>query len=75
MTADLIITGAKILTMEGDTPRAEAIAINGDYIDAIGDAADIEALAGPDTQWIDAKGATVLPGFIESHMHLLIGGC
>ena len=75
MTADLIITGGRILTMEGDKPRAEAIAINSGYIDAIGDAADVEALAGPDTRWIDAKGATVLPGFIESHMHLFIGGC
>ncbi len=75
MTADLIITGGKVLTMEPDSPRAEAVAVQGDLIAAVGSAQDIEALAGPDTQRIDAKGATVLPGFVESHLHLFIGGC
>lgn len=72
--ADRIITNAKVLTMEPDAPRAEAVAMAGDRILAVGSTAEIEALAGPGTDRIDAQGGTVLPGFIESHLHLFIGG-
>lgn len=74
ITADRIIVNGRVLTMEPDAPRAEALAILGDTILAVGTEAEIEALAGPGTDRIDARGATVLPGFIESHMHLFIGG-
>lgn len=73
MTADLIVTNARILTMDEERPAAEAIAISGDRIAAIGSRAEIEALAGPATRIIDAKGGSVLPGFIESHLHMLLG--
>jgi len=72
--ADRIIVNGTVLTMEPDAPRAEAVAIAGDRILAVGRLAEIEALAGPGTERIDAGGASVLPGFIESHMHLFIGG-
>ena len=72
--ADRIITNAKVLTMEPDAPRAEAVAMAGERILAVGSTAEIEALAGPGTDRIDAQGGTVLPGFIESHLHLFIGG-
>ncbi|MFN3723441.1 MAG: amidohydrolase [Paracoccaceae bacterium] len=74
MTPDLILTNARILTMDPAHPRAEAIALSGDRILAVGSRSDIEALAGPDTRIIDAQGRTVLPGFVESHLHLVLGG-
>ncbi|TGD65593.1 amidohydrolase [Tabrizicola sp. WMC-M-20] len=74
MTADLIVTNARVLTMDASLPRAEAVAIAAGRILAVGTRADVEALAGPDTQVIDGKGRTVLPGFVESHLHLVLGG-
>lgn len=72
--ADTIITNGRVLTMDPDRPRAECIAIRGGEILAVGVAADMEALRGPATRVIDARGNTVLPGFIEAHMHLFGGG-
>lgn len=71
---DLIVTGARVLTMWADRPRAGAVAICDGLIVAVGDRAEVEPLAGPDTRVIDAGGATVLPGFVESHLHLVLGG-
>ncbi|WP_290890052.1 amidohydrolase [Hoeflea sp.] len=72
--ADLIITNGAVLTMDPDLPRAEAVAVKDGRIIAVGCVDEVARLAGPGTQVIDAGGATVLPGFIESHMHLFIGG-
>lgn len=74
MHPDLIVTNARILTMDPGRPRAESIAVSGDRIAAVGPRSGIEALAGPGTRIIDAHGATVLPGFVESHLHLVLGG-
>lgn len=74
MTPDLIVTNARVLTMDGQAPRAEAVALGGGVILAVGDRDRVEALAGPDTEVIDARGRTVLPGFVESHLHLVLGG-
>ncbi len=74
MTPDLIITNARILTMDPAQPRAEAIAISGGRIMAVGERAAIEAMAGQGTRIIDAVRRTVLPGFFESHLHLVLGG-
>ena len=71
---DMIITGAKVLTMDAAQPRAEAVAVAGGRIVAVGSDANIRALAGPGTQVIDAGGRTLLPGFVESHLHLVLGG-
>jgi hypothetical protein len=71
--ADLIVVNASILTMDPDTPRAEAIAIKGGEIIAIADREAILQHQDSDTRVIDAKGSSVLPGFIESHMHLFAG--
>jgi len=73
-TADLIITNACVLTMDPDRPRAEAVAIAGERILAVGSAKEVDQLAGAQTRWVDAAGASVLPGFIESHLHLFMGG-
>ncbi|MBD0415295.1 amidohydrolase [Oryzicola mucosus] len=72
-TADLVIENAYVITMDPSRPRAEAVALRGETILAIGSRADISAYASPQTRRIDASGASVLPGFIESHMHLFTG--
>ena len=75
MTApDMILSNARVLTMDQDNPRAEAVALREGRILAVGSSDEIARLAGADTELIDAHGATVLPGFIESHVHLFMGG-
>ena len=74
MLPDLIVTNARVLTMDDANPRAEAVALAGGKILAVGRRAEIEALAGPATLVIDAQGRTLLPGFFESHLHLVLGG-
>lgn len=71
---DLIVTNARVLTMDPARPRAEAVAITAGRVAAVGGRAGVEALAGPDTRVFDARGRSVLPGFVESHMHLVLGG-
>jgi hypothetical protein len=74
MTPDLILTDARILTMDAARPRAEAVAFAGGRVVAVGERRAVEALAGPGTQVIGCGGRTVLPGFVESHLHLVLGG-
>lgn len=74
MTPDLIVTNARVLTMDATRPRAEAVAISGGKIMALGARQQIEGMANSLTRIIDAKGRTVLPGFVESHLHLVLGG-
>ena len=61
----LILTNGKIF----DNPNAQAIAITGNTITAVGSAADIGALATPETRVIDVKGGLVIPGFNDAHTH------
>lgn len=72
--ADLIITGGRVWTGVPESPLAEAVALRGERIAAIGDRATIEGLAGPETRHVDASGGLVVPGFIDAHVHFLIGG-
>lgn len=72
-SADIIVTNARILTMDAACPRAEALAITGNRLYAVGRAGDIAGLKAKHTQLVDARGKTVLPGIIESHMHLFMG--
>ncbi len=73
LSADTIITNAKILTMDRERPRAEALAIARNRLLAVGGKEDISGFKASHTRVIDARGKTVLPGIIESHMHLFIG--
>lgn len=68
--ADLVITNAKVATLDPGDTIAEAVAISGDRIARIGRTADIEALAGPGTRVIDAGGRLVVPGLIDGHAHM-----
>jgi len=72
--ADLVILHAAVWTGDRARPRAEAVAIVGDRIAAIGAEAEIEKWMGPRTRRLDARGASVLPGFIDSHAHFSSGG-
>jgi hypothetical protein len=62
MQAEMIVTNAKVLTMDEGRPRAEAVALAGGRILAVGDAAEVEALAGPGTPVIDAGRADAVAG-------------
>lgn len=74
LTADLIVTNAKIWTVDAKQPTAEAVAVMGDRIIAVGSRADINALRGPNTNVIDAGGKLLLPGFNDAHVHFVEGG-
>ena len=72
--ADLIITNAKIWTVDKSLPTAQAVAVLGDRIVAVGSNADVDAWRGSHTQVIDARGRLLLPGFNDSHVHFVSGG-
>lgn len=71
--ADIVILNGNLITFDSAQPKAEAVAITGGMITAVGSTKDIRDLAGPSTRVVDAGGATVLPGFIDSHVHLFGG--
>lgn len=68
--ADLVLTGGSILTMRPEAPRAEAVAIRGQVIAAVGTAADVNRFVGPATRVVDLHGRTVTPGLVDAHAHL-----
>jgi len=72
--ADLIVTNAKIYTVDDKNPWAEAIAVSGGKIVALGDLHEVEKYNGKNTKLIDAGGRLVLPGFADSHTHAFWGG-
>jgi len=72
--ADLIIIKAKVWTVDKNRPTAQAVAVLGDRIVAVGSNADVEAWRGPATKVIDAGGKLLLPGFNDSHVHFVSGG-
>ncbi|NKI34175.1 amidohydrolase [Wenzhouxiangella sp. XN79A] len=69
--ADRILTGGTVITVDGDRPEAEAIAIKDGRILAVGSADEIAAHAGELTEVIDLAGRVAIPGFIEGHGHFL----
>jgi predicted amidohydrolase YtcJ len=73
MSASLIITNASLLTMDEARPRAAAIALAGNRIIRIGSHAEVMAEKGASTRVVDAGGGSVIPGFVEGHMHLFAG--
>jgi len=72
--ADLIITNAKIWTVDKSLPTAQAVAILGDRIVAVGANTEIDAWRAPHTHVIDAGSKLLLPGFNDAHVHFVSGG-
>ena len=70
MTADRILINGRIITMDQAETTVEAVALRGDRIVATGTAGDLEPLCGPETESIDLGGRVVLPGFIDTHVHI-----
>jgi predicted amidohydrolase YtcJ len=73
MPADLAVVNARVHTIDPAAPRAEAVAVDGSAISAVGTDDEIRELVGAETRVIDARGATVLPGFIDAHNHVRLG--
>jgi predicted amidohydrolase YtcJ len=72
--ADLVIVNANVRTMDASRPTAEAVAVHGGRIIAVGASELVARFKGPTTKVIDARGALVLPGFNDAHVHFLSGG-
>jgi predicted amidohydrolase YtcJ len=73
-SADLIVTNARIWTVDKARPNAEALAVLGERIVAVGSAAEVDAWHGPQTKVLDAQGKLLLPGFNDAHVHFVDGG-
>ncbi|MCC6457628.1 MAG: amidohydrolase [Caldilineaceae bacterium] len=71
--ADFLIMNGNVFTADPQQPRASVVAIRGNRIAWVGDGAGATAWRGANTQVVDAGGCTVMPGFIDSHFHLLMG--
>ncbi len=71
LTPDLILYNGKIFTSDVAKPNAEAIAINGERIFAVGSNSEIKKLAGAKTRLIDLQGRTVIPGINDAHFHFM----
>jgi predicted amidohydrolase YtcJ len=74
VTADLVLKGGKVWTVDKDRPQAAAVAVSQGRILAIGSDTDVAPRIGATTKIIELKGRRVLPGFIDSHIHLLGAG-
>lgn len=72
--ADQIFQNGKIYTVDDQNPWAEAVAIKGEEIIFVGNAQDVEAYYGPETIVHNLDGRVMMPGFIDSHMHAVLGG-
>ncbi|MBW8635827.1 amidohydrolase [Hoeflea sp. WL0058] len=72
--ADTIYSGGPILTINDAAPNAKAVAVKDGRIIAVGDLDDISAHRGDDTQMFALDGRTMLPGFVDSHGHVVFGG-
>jgi predicted amidohydrolase YtcJ len=72
--ADLTVINARIWTGNQARPWAQALAVKGDRIIAVGSGAEVAKLTGSETQVIDAQGQFVTPGFIDSHVHFITSG-
>jgi predicted amidohydrolase YtcJ len=72
--ADLVLTGGHVHTVDTTRPRAEAVAVRGERIVAVGAVAGGGELVGPDTRVVDLAGRLLVPGFQDAHIHPISGG-
>jgi predicted amidohydrolase YtcJ len=73
-SATLIVTNGAVYTVDKQHPKAEAVAVIGDRIVAVGSRGEIDLWRGPQTKVIDAGGKLLLPGFNDAHVHFIQGG-
>jgi len=71
--ADVIVTNAKVFTADEHNPTAEALAVHGNRIVYVGDMTGVEKMQSANSRFLDGQGKTLMPGFIDSHFHLLWG--
>ena len=71
---DLILTNAKVTTLDRENPQAEAVAIRGGKFLAVGTEQEVRAAAAPNARVINAGGRRLIPGLIDSHIHVIRGG-
>jgi predicted amidohydrolase YtcJ len=67
--ADMVLTGGKVITVDDQFSIAQAVAVRGDRIVAVGTDQEINRFAGPNTRRIDLRGRSLMPGFIDNHAH------
>ncbi len=72
--ADVILVNGRILTVDANDRVAQAVAISGNRIIAVGSTAEVERTAGPNTRRVDLKGHAVTPGLLDAHAHFSGGG-
>src|SRR3990170_4448571 len=70
MIADLVLLNANVLTMNPANPHAEAVAVKEDRILKVGKNTEINPLIGKNTTVLNLQGKTVIPGFIDTHIHI-----
>ena len=71
---DIVFVGGTVLTVDKEMPRATGLAVKGERIEAVGDESQIRAMVGEHTQVVELRGRVLIPGFDESHSHLLSVG-
>src|SRR5262245_29232310 len=74
VAADVVLRGGKIATLDGNRSEASALAVWRERVLIVGSDADVKSLIGPATRVIELQGRRVVPGFHDSHVHLLSGG-
>jgi predicted amidohydrolase YtcJ len=74
LAADIVLHNGKIATLNGKQPEATALAVWRERVLLVGRDAEVQPLVGPATRVIDLQGRRVVPGFHDSHVHLLAGG-
>ena len=72
--ADTVIKNANIITMDSNRPRVQAVAMSNGRFIGLGSNEDVETFIGPNVKVMDLTGRTVLPGFIDAHIHVLNSG-
>jgi predicted amidohydrolase YtcJ len=72
--ADLILSNGKVATVDEAFRFAQAVAVRGDRIVAVGSNQEVESWAGPATRRVDLAGRTMVPGLIDNHLHLMRAG-
>jgi predicted amidohydrolase YtcJ len=74
LPADIVLTGGHVFTSDGRRPRAEAVAVGGGRIAAVGTVAEVRGHVGSRTRVIDLAGRLLVPGFQDAHIHALDSG-